>query len=137
MEKYRNFAFLTILIFISSFIFSSSNDKIVNLINQYYSYPLDNQGIIDIDLDQFVTGKITPPSSINYKVILNDTEEILFDFQNELGCLYINIDKNNDNDNRKKINAESYDFKFCSNGTSNIFSLKKVKIQDLTLIFIH
>jgi hypothetical protein len=130
MEKYRNFAFLTILIFISSFIFSSSNDKIVNLINQYYSYPLDNQGIIDIDLDQFVTGKITPSSSINYKVILNDTEEIFFDFQNELGCLYINIDKNNDNDNRKKINAESYDFKFCSNGTSNIFSLKKADINE-------
>ena len=128
MEKYRNFVFLTILIFISSFIFSSSNDKFEHLINQYYSYPLDNQEIIDMDLDQFVTGQITPSSSITYKVILNDTEEIFFDFQNELGCLYINIDKNNDN--RKTINASSYDFKFCSNGTYNVFTLKKADINE-------
>ena len=101
MEKLKKFIFFAIFIFINSFIVLSAKDKSDNIINQYYYSIYDNQEIIDIDLDQFVTGTIIPSSAISYNVKLHDTEHIFFDFQNELSCLYIKIDDNTTDDGNK------------------------------------
>ena len=67
-----------------------SNDKIDSLTNNN----IINSEIIDIKLDNFVKGNINNGNpSIYYRLnILNDSEEIFFDYQSEYGCLYINIE---------------------------------------------
>lgn len=129
MEKLKKFTFFAIFILINSFIVSSAKDISDNIINQYYSSIYDNQEITDMDLDTFVTGTIIPSSATSYKVKLNDTEHIFFDFQNELSCLYITIDDNTTDDGHL-MNSDSYDFQFCSNGTYNFFILNKTDINE-------
>ena len=87
-----------------------------------YNNPLQKD-IINITEDEFVYNTINSSSIINYNfLILNDTEEIFFDYQSEFGCLDINIVKEELN------NSLTPDFQFCSNGTNNIFSIKKNEI---------
>ena len=97
-----------------------SNDKIDSLTNNN----IINSEIIDIKLDNFVKGNINNGNpSIYYRLnILNDSEEIFFDYQSEYGCLYINIE--NDYLNNSNIS----DYEFCSNGINNIFNLSKNNI---------
>ena len=128
MEYYR--IFLLLIIIINSFIFASAqnlenNDKFEKLIDNYYSYPSDENNVIDINLDHFVTGYLNHTSTNYYKVFLsNDSEQIFFDFQSEYGCLYINID------NELLIKDLSEDFIFCSNGANDIFTLDKKEINE-------
>ena len=119
----RNLLSLLIFLFLILFSYSQyldNNDEYGNL------NPSNNDNITDINLDHFVTYYINHTSNITYKLLIsNDSEQIFFDFQSEYGCLYINID----NDNELLIKDLSEDFIFCSNGTNNLFTLDKKEIN--------
>ena len=106
------------LIIFSFSIYTGSNNKLSSLKDSY---------IADIELDTFVGNNINNQnSSFYYRLnVLNDTEQIVFDYQSEYGCLYINIKKDlldiNDNDN---------DFIFCSEGINNVFILNTSEILE-------
>ena len=115
MERKLLFLFISITSIV--FIFSHDSkiiEKYYPLINNYN--PLE-QSIIDIKLDTFVDNNINRNNStIYYSVnILNDTEQIFFDYQSEYGCLYINVNNKSNNN----------DFIFCSEGKNDIFTLNK------------
>ena len=115
--------FLITLIIIS-FISSKENIKEANnLIENYNSFY--ESYIINIELDKYISGNITD-DSINYYNIsfLNDSEQIIFDYQSQYGCLYIFIKQNN------TLNSSQYDFLFCSEGIDSIFSLNKTDILE-------
>ena len=117
------FLLLLLSLIISSFSQHIKNDEIpINLIeNNYYSSILKDE-IVNISFDKFVFGNINYNSTINYQLsIMNDSEQIFFDFQSEYGCLYISIDK------AKSINS-SYHYMFCSEGRNSIFTLTKKEI---------
>ena len=101
-----------------SFINCIENNKedFKNLINNYYSSDFDN--IININIDEYRSGNITENKIDYYNIsLLNDSEEIFFDYQSEYGCLHISI-----ND----INLfNEYDFIFCSEGINSLFTLNK------------
>ena len=113
---------LIIVLFITT---KGSSSEINNLIDNYYFYDSE---IINIELDNYIFGNITDDDSLNYYNIylVNDTEEIIFDYQSEYeyGCLYIFIKQNN------TLNSSEYDFIFCSEGIDTIFSLNKTDILD-------
>ena len=114
----RNLLSLIIFLFLVLFSYSQyldNNDEYGNL------NPSNNDNIID----KFVTGNINLTSNISYKVVLsNDSEQIFFDFQSEYGCLYINFENESINYNL------SENFKFCSNGMNNLFTLDKKEINE-------
>ena len=117
------FILLLLSLIISSFSQHIKNDEIpINLIeNNYYSSILKDE-IVNISFDKFVFGNINYNSTINYQLsIMNDSEQIFFDFQSEYGCLYIKIDK------VMLINS-SYHYMFCSEGRNSIFTLTKKEI---------
>ena len=119
----NNVKILKLIIFLGSliFCFSQKTNQDNNYIFEHYN-PLE-EDIIDIKEDEFLTDKLNYNKIKSYKfLILNNTDEIFFDFQSEFGCLYINIDKEESN------NSDSSDFEFCSKGVINIFSLKKNEI---------
>ena len=128
MEYYR--ILLLLIIIINSFIFVSTqnlvnNDKFENLIDNFYSYLSEEINFKIIDLDHFESGYINHTSTSYYKVLLsNDSEQIFFDFQSEYGCLYIKIE------NESIFDDLSENFKFCSNGTNNLFTLDKKEINE-------
>ena len=128
MEYYR--ILLLLIIIINSFIFVSTqnlvnNDKFENLIDNFYSYLSEEINFKIIDLDHFESGYINHTSTSYYKVLLsNDSEQIFFDFQSEYGCLYINFENESINYNL------SENFKFCSNGMNNLFTLDKKEINE-------
>ena len=101
-----------------------NNEEFKNLINNYY---LDNEmDIEEIQTDTFVENYINNNSTKYYKLfILNDTEEIYFDFQSEYGCLNIDIKENISNYSFSNL------FEFCSQGVNNIFNLSKNEIQKI------
>ena len=118
---------ISLIIFLISIFFCFSgkneNNKFNNLINNYY-IPLQKD-IIKIPEDEFISGKISDNSLTFYQFkILNDAEQIFFDYQSEFGCLYINAYKNT------SINQTTYHFQFCSKGENNIFSLNKKEILE-------
>ena len=99
-----------------------NNDNATNLIENIYYSSILNEEIADISFDKFIFGNIDQNTTINYKIkIVNDIEQIFFDFQSEFGCLYISIDE-------VALINESYHFMFCSEGMDNIFSLNKNEI---------
>ena len=83
-----------ITLIIISFISSKENNKEANnLIENYYSFY--ESYIINIELDKYISGNITDDSINYYNIsLVNDTEQILFDYQSEYGCLYIFIKQN-------------------------------------------
>ena len=119
----NNVKMIKLLILLGSVIFCISQTiKETNKYMPNYNNPLQKD-IINITEDEFVYNTINSSSIINYNfLILNDTEEIFFDYQSEFGCLDINIVKEEIN------NSLTPDFQFCSNGTNNIFSIKKNEI---------
>ena len=96
-----------------------------NIIHNYYLIPSEPKNI-NIIVDKFYFGNINNNNStINYSLLLlNETEQIFFDFQSEFGCLYINVKEELD------LNS-NYDFKFCSEGSSNIFIINKKEILEI------
>ena len=125
------FIFIFILIInitISQYL--NSNKEIYYLINNYTNYiDIPSIGnIIDIKLDNFYLGIINSNNSNNYYKlnILNDSEQIFFDYQSEFGCLYIYIV----NEKNMSFNESNYDFLFCSEGTNNIYSLHKIDVLE-------
>ena len=131
--------FLIILIIILFITSRDYNKELYNLIDNYYSFYDSN--IINIELDQYIPGNIINDSINFYNIsILNDSEQIFFDYQSEYGCLYIFVKQNN------TFNSSEYDFLFCSEGIDSIFSLNKndilekideeerVTIKDLNII---
>ena len=121
-EKMILFKILIFLDFISIyFSLDITND---NIIQKYYLIPSE-QDNINITMDKFYFGNINKNNSmINYSVLLlNDTEQIFFDYQSEFGCLYINLE-----DEIKK--NSNYKYIFCSEGSSNIFILNKKDILE-------
>ena len=122
MENNVKIIKLLILLGVFIFCFSQTINETNKFILNYYN-PLQKE-IIDIYEDEFISNRLDYQDIISYKfLILNDTNEIFFDYQSEYGCLYINIDKG------ESINNEP-DFQFCSEGTKNIFSLKKDEILE-------
>ena len=120
----KNTALLLLFtIFIYLFKFSSSfsgdlknNKEFKDIINKYY---LD-ENYESIQADEFVENDIDNNSTKYYLFsLLNDTEEIYFDFQSEYGCLNIYFNENINNN-----------LSFCSLGTNNIFILSKNEILD-------
>ena len=115
---------LLILLIIISFVISIENKNIDNNLKEnYYSlYPND---IIKIELDQFVSGNITENNIDYYEItLLNDTEEIFFDYQSGIGCLYIYLEKNGTFDKKES------DYKLCSKGIDSLFTINKKDILD-------
>jgi hypothetical protein len=96
------------------------NNNIISSLN-------NNNNITDIELDHFVENNINSNNSTKFYrlILLNNTEQIFFDYQSEYGCLYINIETDILN-----INANNYDFTFCSEGINNIFTLNKSEILE-------
>ena len=93
-------------IFINQNLFSDSDDYIKN-----------------INLDEFISDNINNNTVKYYHLHLtNDSEQVIFDYQSEYGCLYINIE----NDTK----LDFYHFIFCSEGENNIFILNKNEILD-------
>ena len=121
-----NLNFFSFNIFLISNIFSffqnlNNDNNFKYVINNYYYVPSE-EFIIDINLDEFISGNINDNNTNFYKVLLlNDSEQVFFDFQSEYGCLYINIEEG------ILINT-SYHFYFCSKGINNIYTLNKSDI---------
>lgn len=117
---YKMFLFILSILFINSI---KNNKQFNDLIYNYYS---SNQNeYINIELDKFISGNITEDSIDYYNLsLLNDSEQIFFDYQSENGCLYIYINKND------YFNSSDYDFIFCSETIDNFFSLNKIDIID-------
>ena len=130
MKNETKFLIIKIILFLNyiSISFSQLNiikNKFENITQNYYTIPSELKNI-DIAVDQYFFGNINNiNSTIYYNLfLLNDTEQIFFDFQSEFGCIYINIEngilKSNDNH-----------FTFCSEGSSNIFILNKDDILEI------
>ena len=123
MKKFEKLSYPTIILILSiiisfSYCFKNNDNKnkYEHLINTKYSIPSD-EFINILNLDEFTFGNIKDNSTIYYKVnILNDTEQIFFDYQSEYGCLSIGLNDSNNS------------FMFCAEGTNNIFSLNKSDI---------
>ena len=115
-NKIKMFKLLFYILVILSFShYSKENTENEYLINNYYMSSIND--VIEIKENEFVSDYFNK-SINNYKFkILNDTEEIFFDYQSEFGCLFISI-------NEISINI------FCSEGKQNIFSLKKSEILE-------
>ena len=91
-----------------------------NLIENYYSF-----NPIKIELDQFISGNITEDNINYYQIaLLNDTEEIFFDYQSGFGCLYIYLEKNDSFDEKES------DYKLCSKVIDSLFTINKKDILD-------
>ena len=121
--KCANYQYILI---IASIIFSFSqnlknNNELKDLINNYILNSYSDESIINLKLDNYVSDNINNNQTKYYKLQLpNDAEEIFFDYQSDYGCLYINIEND--------ISITLAEFKFCSKGTNNIFSLNKSEI---------
>ena len=90
--------------------YTNENYAFDNLNNNNYIQSINDE--IEIKINEFISGYFN--KSINYYKfnILNETEQIYFDYQSEFGCLNITI-------NNTFIKT------FCSEGFDNIFILKK------------
>ena len=121
----KNKNLLKCIIFLISIILSYSqyldnNNEFESIINNYYDILSSSKKIINMELDKFYSEKIDNNNSIIYYELnlINDFEEIFFDFQSEYGCLYIIFEK-------EIYTNSSYNYIFCSEGKNNIFSLNK------------
>ena len=91
--------------------------------NDYYSSSTE-----EIKEDEFISGNISNNLSKYYIFhILNDSEQIFFDFQSLYGCLNISID------DEKEIypNISNNNIQFCSEGINNIFNINKNEILEM------
>ena len=119
MIKFEKIISLVIFLNQVNFCLSSYQDK-NNLNEVIYKYQNFGKTFIDINFDEF-TSNIFNNNEIYYKLlILNDSEQIFFDYQSEYGCLFISFEE--------EIEIKSFDFQFCANGTNNIFNLTKTEI---------
>ena len=83
-----------------------NKNNLNNIINNNYQNTLQ-ESIININLDEFITN-IFNNTKIYYKLlILNDSEQIFFDYQSEFGCININFF-------RELKENKSFDFQFCA-----------------------
>ena len=109
-------------------------------INNLYEIPSEDS-YININLDEYVEDKVLKNTIKYYKILLlNDSEEVFFDFQSEYGCLNISFVE----EEEEFINS-SYQFSRCAEGKNNIFNISKNEIlnkveerrdtiKDLTII---
>ena len=125
MIKETNIFIIKIIIFLNFISFYFSQDITNENIIQNYYLISSEQNNINIIVDKFYFGNINNNNSfINYSlVLLNDTEQIFFDFQSEFGCLYINANEEIKNNSNKE-------FRFCSEGSSKIFIINKKDLYE-------
>lgn len=122
MRKKINFYYILLLtLFISSsYQLSKDSNDYNKLINNYYPSQFE-ESIIDIKLDQFVSGSINN-STIYYKTqFTKDSEGVFFDYQSEYGCLYISFQEELDINNTNPV-------ELCSPGANNLFFINKDEI---------
>ena len=101
-----------------------------------HSYPIDANSdkipIINIPVDEYIVGTVREmfPKEFIYKfysVWLNsDAEQVIIDFQSNLGFLFINVG------NKRPSSINKADFVFLPNGKNSIFSIKKNDIFNKT-----
>jgi len=113
---------LLLTIFISSsYQLSKDNNDYNNQINSNYPSQFE-ESIIDIKLDQFVSGSFDN-STIYYKTqITNESEGVFFDFQSEFGYLYISFQDKIDVNNTDPIILKSP-------GENSLFFINKTEIM--------
>ena len=120
MEKNKIIKRIYLLVFIISNILCLDNLNIKSDINSN-----DFHEALSINLNQFVEGTIdnkTPKIDYNYKIDLSNldkTENILFDYQSEFGCLTITI------------KDSKFSETFCSKGNNDIYILNMTKIPNI------
>ena len=116
---------LLLTIFISSsYQLSKDNNDYNNQINSNYPSQFE-ESIIDIKLDQFVSGSFDN-STIYYKTqITNESEGVFFDFQSEFGYLYISFQDKIDVNNTDPIILKSP-------GENSLFFINKTEIMEKT-----
>ena len=117
-KKINLYKILLLVLFISSsYQLSKDSNDYNNLVNDYYP-PQFEESIIDIKLDEFVSGSIDN-STIYYKAqFTKDSEGVFFDYQSEYGCLNISFQEELDINNTNPI-------ELCSPGANNLFFINK------------
>ena len=116
------FFYRIILIIISINISPLENiQELTYVIENYYS--LYENKFIDLELDKYISGTIEG-NNINYynTTLLNDSEQLILDYQSDSGCLNIYFNKND------TLNETESDFVLCSKGTDSIFYINKSDI---------
>ena len=95
--------------------------ELTYVIENYYS--LYENKFIDLELDKYISGTIEG-NNINYynTTLLNDSEQLILDYQSDSGCLNIYFNKND------TLNETESDFVLCSKGTDSIFYINKSDI---------
>lgn len=122
-KKHKYLFFLFIIILLIQ-IGQNNNNNLENVINNNYGRSYSENSIIDIKLDSYFSGNINNNTNFYYKLhLLNDTEQIFFDYQSDYGCLYINIEN--------EFESNNSNFKYCSEGINNIFILDKSEILEI------
>ena len=121
-KKISLYYVLLLTIFISSsYQLSKDNNDYNNQINSNYPSQFE-ESIIDIKLDQFVSGSFDN-STIYYKTqITNESEGVFFDFQSEFGYLYISFQDKIDVNNTDPIILKSP-------GENSLFFINKTEIM--------
>ena len=122
MEIKLNYILILILINIPFFISQSKKNELNDIIEYY----LNEDEIITLEPDHFVSGNIIDNNIkyYNINILLNDSDKVYFDYQSEYGCLYVFCNEINNN------NSLESDFIFCSEGINQIFELKKIDIMN-------
>lgn len=136
-KKINLYNILLLVLFISSsYQLSKDSNNYNNLVNDYYP-PQFEESIIDIKIDEFVSGSIDN-SIIYYKAqFINDSDGVFFDYQSEYGCLNISFQEELDINNTNPI-------ELCSPGANNLFFINKDEIieksgstkQNITGLFV-
>ena len=100
---------------------SENIQELTYVIENYYS--LYENKFIDLELDKYISGTIEG-NNINYynTTLLNDSEQLILDYQSDSGCLNIYFNKND------TLNETESDFVLCSKGTDSIFYINKSDI---------
>ena len=124
-KKISLYYVLLLTIFISSsYQLSKDNNDYNNQINSNYPSQFE-ESIIDIKLDQFVSGSFDN-STIYYKTqITKESEGVFFDFQSEFGYLYISFQDKIDVNNTDPIILQS-------SGENSLFFINKTEIMEKT-----
>ena len=124
-KKISLYYVLLLTIFISSsYQLSKDNNDYNNQINSNYPSQFE-ESIIDIRLDQFVSGSFDN-STIYYKTqITKESEGVFFDFQSEFGYLYISFQDKIDVNNTDPIILQS-------SGENSLFFINKTEIMEKT-----
>ena len=100
--------------------FIDKDNELNNLINDYYIYSDYNVNTTNINSDNFVSGNINNNSTVYYNLYIpDDSDQILFDYQSDYGCIYISFENNT-----------NISFQFCSKGENNLFILNKSDILE-------